>query len=449
MTLYLACAYIQIKETWPLSRAELYESFFEEYYDSYRALQNEHKQAVLGKKEAFGRWQWIAYLITSANRGPWTTLTPSGISSDSVTHFRLVLSEGTRCGVLVLDDVSNRPADLRGVVDRSAEGEPEERVRFSHHRFQEYFTARYLAEDAIAIDWLRLLDQPRWQETMINLAAITGRCPAVEALAASIAEIGACSGGKGVPATVPMFEDTSGGRHSAADDLHNSDIAEQILADRVELGSRLIREVRGHVGGAGEDFRRSLLGAIRNLSKIGNPSTQVRMLWAARNLSDVDLYEAIKHQLASETAWVREQALMVLAEFEPSRRGASSDLAFEIGIGLATGEFLRRAASYARAVVAARRIRAYWSLARAVLVSCCQVVALIGTAVFCYLEVIDRMPWLQMGYGILTSDVLGLLLVSSYGFVVRSDQLSSAVSVAMIVSLAVVIIVSGMSKGYV
>jgi hypothetical protein len=381
MILYLVCAFISAKETWPKSRAQLFESFFEYSYQRYQAQHSDPKHNLLGKGTAFVYWQRIAFLITLANKGAWIALTRDLLEC-RIEAFGRVIDEGRHCGVLVLDD---SPTELEESYELN-EDSSERRLRFTHHRFQEYFAACYLSDKSLAIDWPEVIDQPRWQETILYHAAMTHQCPAIELLVNS--------------ATEADFDSKHNEAHeSESNEMKvgdNRSYTERILADRIELASRVVREIgRDNIG---QRLWDSLLAAIRQFSTAGNPSSQVRMLWAAWNLPGVDLFDLLGYQLKSETAWVRDQALIVLTQFDPRRRGSTANLAFEIGLSLASGEFLFRGMAYFRAVGSARHFSAWLSLVQAVVISLIYILFSVGIVVVGYSQLAKALPVYQIPY---------------------------------------------------
>jgi hypothetical protein len=193
----------------------------------------------------------------------------------------------------------------------------------------------------------------------------------------------------------------------------------------------------------------SLLDSIGRLSEVGNPSTQVRMLWAAKNLPYVDLYDLIDNQLKSKVSWVRDQALMVIAQIDPTRHQNTANLVFEVGVGLANGELFVRFASYVRAVVTAGSFRGWWCLSAAVSLSLLYVCGLCGVVWMEYLSVSRFRPVI---YGPLTlvGCMLAVALLSAV-FVGRRIAppgiLGLVVSTAGLAVPSVYILVEGLSQG--
>ena len=164
-------------------------------------------------------WARIAYQITERNRGPAlpVDLLAAGRAEADV---REILRVGKRCVVLT----------------ESREGH-EHFIRFAHHRFQEYFAACHIHTARPEIDWLERLDAPRWQETMLSLILLGGEAGPVQALADSVATLTNLFRRKAVSEEADDAWDVLQGKEAALPDTE-----EALLADRVELCSRILRQ---------------------------------------------------------------------------------------------------------------------------------------------------------------------------------------------------------------
>jgi hypothetical protein len=185
----------------------LFESYTRRNYENYAQQENENGRTTLRLETLISIWARAAFLITYANESAYLD-----IGKLRRNHAAKAVEDGTHCGMLVQDEVEGGG------------------FRFAHHRFQEYFTALYIskfanfrAADHEKVVWLSVLDEPRWQETILNLASLSGPMEAILALRNSIAR--------------ERFN------NQAPTNILQRALAEQRAADRVELASRIIREV--------------------------------------------------------------------------------------------------------------------------------------------------------------------------------------------------------------
>src|SRR5262249_55160022 len=123
----------------------------------------------LGLTAALVGWSEIAYAINSRNLGSYINVYDLHQSDEAFRNE--LIAEGVYCGLLVRDE---------DTVDD---------VRFSHHRLQEFFAARYLSMVPQHLNWLNLLDDPRWRETILNLAAMSGESAPIRALGEALGQV--------------------------------------------------------------------------------------------------------------------------------------------------------------------------------------------------------------------------------------------------------------------
>lgn len=329
--LWLLCQFVKDPESggkWPESRVELLRFYSERNFE--RKLQEQTNvrsfAGGLHRAATLRIWSHIAYLITERNAG-------SSITVESLMHeidaadLASALYAGKICGVLRIAHSGSI-----GEYDTAQAS-----VKFAHHRFQEYFAADYIHQIRPTIRWEEKLRIPRWQETISNLV-LTGDAslvidPLIAALKAGL-EI--------------VSERASASNTEDLRDLRQDDEQETALAELVELTSRILRQ-GGH---SPQDTRKKLLGpfvqSVGLLAEKGNPITQVKMLYACKNVPDLDPIEEMKGILASPIAWVNDQATALMAGDTSVARAIGSNLPTEIGLDLARGSFLLRAVAYAR-----------------------------------------------------------------------------------------------------
>jgi hypothetical protein len=159
LMLFLTCRYLVAEGRWPRSRASLFRSYIQQHL---RQMADEGRLSFAeGEPESLlAGWSSMAFDLMLRARGDLSVG-----EADPRT-----IEVGRRAGILQIDT------------------DDEERVRFAHHRFQEFFAARHLmAAGHEIVDWSRVLDLPNWQETLLNLASLQPQCVALTQLQESIA----------------------------------------------------------------------------------------------------------------------------------------------------------------------------------------------------------------------------------------------------------------------
>jgi hypothetical protein len=325
LTLFLLTLFLTERRSWPATRAELFDHYLRFLFQQTPAALQAEAFPEAAWQAACGDWARLAFLTTTRHAGTSLELIDLPAEWDAARR-EAVVQTGRRCGLLVIDETD------------------EQAVRFTHHRLQEYLTAYYLDRheaELPALDWAALLDTPRWQETLINLASIQqGRSPVLHAVLASMREVVARSA---QPAPVgPAWA-------LPAED-------ERRLADRVVLASRVVRELGLDAGRLPPQFVESFSAALARLASAGRPTTQVKMLWAWNNAAGICPLDALALPLGSPIDWVREQALLLVSGRDPTRPETGIDLRRELAVDFANGHLLRRAGTYCRAAAGDWRV---------------------------------------------------------------------------------------------
>jgi hypothetical protein len=315
--------YLDEKKAWPTSRSVLFDQYLRRNYDKFESVQKTRSQQTrpLGYEAAVDQWSLIALTISQRNSGESLDLQMLDKELDR-SPIEAAVEEGVICGIMLRD-----------------EHEPTI-IRFGHHRVQEYLAAVQLANHPRQMDWLEVLDDPRWQETALNLATITGRAQAVDALEKSLPSRGFVIAGGGM--TNPAVSNRVAGV-----------IWERLAADRTVLAARVVRETGRNPGSAGAGLFLPTVSAVRQLLSIGNPITQVKMLAACQLLRDIDFYTIADPALTSPIGWVRNQALMIAAIFDATQRIVSESFSLQLVTDLASNRFLRRFPAYLKAAARA------------------------------------------------------------------------------------------------
>jgi hypothetical protein len=355
--LSLLCLFIANHERFPASRMELMEEYVRRSFT--RAFGDRTTEPPY--EEAYEIWATLAFLITNRNAG--TTVEFGELEASLGAHrpLRAAIVLGRRCGVL-------------------AEVEDHERclLRFAHHRMQEFFAARHIATVRPEIDWSAKLTVPRWQETLVNLAVSDVATPAlqflVETMTADTRQL------TPKPAKKKLRRSTEWARESddnaTARDETPASVAPAVvppveepqtivhdrLVDSVELAASIARNSQGH-----DQTTRVLEPVMRDsialLSMHGNPIAQVKMLGVCQTLPALASSGAIERALSSPIAWVRHQALIVLANTPTP----SVDLADRVLVDLVTGQLALRLKTYAKAAASSHSLRNWWAFAAGLL----------------------------------------------------------------------------------
>lgn len=348
--LYLLCFYLDRKQSWPDSRAELLRFFLEQNY----VRKEQERQDDLSfppYEEAVLDWAAVAFLITSRNLGG--TIAAHEIAKLpgwTLEQTERVVRLGRRCGVFI----------------ESVQG-GEHLVRLDHHRLQEYLTAVHIHADHPPIDWADKMDAPRWQETLVNLVVLGGGDDAIDVLSSVIAEF--VEGERRKREELKGYNDAS--RAPLMDDA-----AETVLADRIEVASRIARDA-SRTTLVVDKLLPVLRDAVSLLFEHGNPITQVKMIRVAIEVPEPQLIEAARRLLKSEVVWLRNQAL-ILTSF------SDADLPTSIAEDVANGELLPRILTYLKALRNVQQPGATYSLCVGVLCGVSEWVLHLATAIAIY-----------------------------------------------------------------
>jgi hypothetical protein len=397
LMLFLTCQYIYAEQRWPITRAGLFGSYLEQHLQRMalesRITFQEHEPQTL-----LDGCSQIAIGFLKKNRGE--TSVAEAVAAGGA-YIERVIDVGKRAGVLQSD------------------ADDDSRIRFAHHRFQEYFAARYMArvggEDGI--DWSRSLDLPAWQETLLNLASMRPQCLALAVLDASLRLPAEKLASEQSVDTSPIedFEDTL---YAA---LKESDVTwpldpyeERLWADRSVLASQIVREAAAQRTALPGGFAHTFHQSLRILANVGRPTSQVKMLWAWKNAPGTNVAVALAEPLSSSIGWVRDQAIILVASI--SHTDVSRNLGIDLSIDFASENVLRRLATYLRA---ARSSGRRW-IALTAWTACCQVLlwalAIAASAAMSTLAVDELSPYRELSFlstglahGILAASILALV----------------------------------------
>jgi len=324
--LWLLCYQLQQRGSWPASRVELLRYYIEETYRRKSKALDDDETPFPPVDPALAGWSKFAYTITNSNRG--SAIAVSALVSDNGLDVDDLIRVGKRCGVL-----------------QESLNENERQIRFEHHRFQEFFTALFINQRQTEVLWLDKLDAPRWQETMVNLILMGGGEDAISTLTEAIEE--------GIPlgpgSTLGLEKNIPGN--------------ESLVADRIELASRIIRQAGSSSTLLATALTSTFEKAIRFFSEHGNPITQVKMMRACQNVPQVDIFQVLQKSLKSPINWVRNQALIIVSSSNRGPLATGSHFATELGYDLANGLLPLRVKAYCKAAAASKQKRNWWCVA--------------------------------------------------------------------------------------
>lgn len=297
--------------TWPKSRAELFRFHINGLYDRLLGrLRDDPRFNESRREEVYRAWAELAFRMTRTHGGVYVRR--DDLSDWDEARAELALESGSQSGLLACVEMGSNQA-----------------YRFTHHRFQEYLTAHHLANDrgaAASVRWDALVDNPRWQETLLNLVSMEGgRSEALAVVEASMGQV---------------VEDSRAGSEHVSKH-HTAEEHERLLADRVEFASRIIRELGGERGRVSPSFRDAFVTSLTLLARKDLPTTQVKMLLAWQNSGGLCPIESLEAPLRSKIDWVKGQAIVAVASQAGTHVRGDADLAFELGLDLANSELAR------------------------------------------------------------------------------------------------------------
>lgn len=337
--LWLLCTYLQEEQEWPKSRVHLLD-----YYNHFNYLRKIHDASTADAPHTMNRdfliWGHIAYEITTRNQG--SAIPVSEIERFVPDEDWQAIRTGLQCGVLQESLDTQQPL-----------------IRFEHHRFQEYFTAFYLSEserERATIKWLDKLDAPRWQETIFNLVLMGSGLEALATLAGAIES--------------DVYLLTS-------EPTANRSQVETFLADRVELGARILEQTQETSATFASLFS-IVKDAVYWLADHGNPITRVKMLWIARIIPNIDIFRVAREALASNVSWVRQQALIITSASGQVRQGGLQE---DLLLSFVSWRFVARIGGFFR-IAKTLKQKAFWFvLASAFLLSITELAVGVGILV--------------------------------------------------------------------
>ena len=346
--LSLLCEHLVEEGGWPKSRINLIEAAVRKTYQA-KLKSGDIAPGVPRFESLLREWARIAFALSTLDTGnsiPFSQIIKPSISARDLNR---TIRIGKRCGVLA--ESSEDFAHL---------------VCFEHHRMQEYFTALQINLNGPDLNWSKLIDAPRWQETLINLCLMGETGGALQTLKklleADVVKVAAWAAAKGklTRSARRVLERLSNPDVPAqTDDEHLSEeeselvkskapltpSQESLLADRIELAATISKIVSRAT--SAEDLASLVSNAITVLMPEGTPPTQVKLLRAGLDSTDPAILDALRIPLSSKTKWVRDKALIVLSSADAL---ASGEFLFErIGYDLATGEFFGRVPAYVSA----------------------------------------------------------------------------------------------------
>lgn len=321
--LKLLCNYLHTHAKWPSSRVELLHSYLEDEHwrkenEATRgfATQTEKNSPEYLAKRAklFQQLARLAYRI--ADRGMGCFIPEKELlDTDLAQKKEMVdmIQQGRSCGFLVARN------DART-------------IGFVHHRIDEYFTALYLGESGMEIDWMTKLDSPRWLETMQNLILLGDkRQDALLALCAAVSH----------PFVAKQEQIDAYRASSDAKRARPFQFKDEIeLALRVEVAARMVGQAHGVIRAVEVELLPRVRNGIEQLAAVGRDATVVRMMWAAQHLPPGDSALVEIKKVIDSCKWVKREAFKLRLTNRNFRKhmGADQD---ELALNLAAGSYLQ------------------------------------------------------------------------------------------------------------
>jgi hypothetical protein len=381
LTLYLLREYLTDRQAWPRNRNELFEAYI--YKVLLRGIQGVEVGARIAPDAAKEALAQVAFAIATVGGGSYIDVRQlNDILGDKFAE--VVLRIGFGSGILSIDPYKkvNFESERRmGVLM------PDESVGFFHHRIQEYLCAYHLsnADDRSVLDWDQLLDNPRWQETVLHLALMpkSGSAPWA-VLRNSLEEVLEVYGQIAAQKEALKDEEKTVRKQREAikpDSVSHSQMGsiehyspektqqrrelqeradglmtqrlelkpepgwERQLADRTLLSARAFA-IKADLMDRDDDLLRNAVGTI---AAHGRPTSQVKMLLAWKDASALIAAEAVEVPRRSPVAWVRNQAILAFARLAGTRKHPDASLRDELEFDFATGHIQSRAAVYFKA----------------------------------------------------------------------------------------------------
>jgi hypothetical protein len=314
-SLWLLALYLREKAIWPDTRTELLKFLYDYQYQRKRDESKDATHLWPSQEQLFRDWGKLALLITQRNLG--TDIGIHEVRALFGQRTDAIVEAGRACSVL----------------QQSLDHDPP-LIRFEHHRAQEYFTARGVVESGAQIDWAVLLDLPRWQETLVNVAQMDSKSAPLSVLTEKLNEIGVEESEDDTDSDDEDERDTP----SAEEQVGRVTMAlqESRMAEQVELSTRVLRAVSKTEEAA--QLEQAVSNASLWLVTHGNPTSQVKMLRLTDRLPDQGKRDIVDKAMKSRVEWVRNQANEIVASLAGSV--TASPLPIEVANAYADGSIL-------------------------------------------------------------------------------------------------------------
>jgi hypothetical protein len=348
----LFCEWLESNKSWPTSRPEMLESYFENIYT--RA-----KSRLIGNAESlpqdrglvFDAWAEIACLATQhdATAGLPLVMVPEQIwgrnRQSSLSRYESVRA-GEFCGVL------ERPT--------------EDSVRFIRQRDREFFAARYYADGEPGRAFTAAFDSPLWEEVAINVI--------LKGDSASKLLMGAWT--EALAIHVRSYNESIE-KHSGPERAPSMPRAEQDeWVRKVELTARLLRQTRPSSRVVPESLVRVFGTSVDAILQAGRSRSKERVIEACRGLAEWDVLGLLEPAIRSPVRFIQMLGLSVLHE-RASGPNSRIELPKQIGIDLAKGEMLRVINAYMKTILQLRDGKNRFYVAAGVIAALVQTSALL------------------------------------------------------------------------
>ena len=335
--LWLLCLYIYRNQRIPANRTSLLQYYYEYMYSEKLPTLADELSSPWNCHPLFDLWGEIAFELTIRNQG----------IELSMHDINLLLGNDAADAVIA--------GRICGVIQQSF-GDEISKIRFEHHRAQEYFTAWKLVRSPEGFDWDNKLDVPRWQETLVNVAQMGAGADALDVLSRSLRGIS-----EQVDGEVDKLE---------------TYLRESLISERVEVTGRIARELP--ITPRRAELWNDVVGAVRWLLKEGNAVSKIRALRLVQQNPEYFTVSELSVPLTDTSSWVRDQAQTVAAVL--STDIASSPLPVELIFGFTRGTLWGRWRTFLRIAKTTNKVglSLLWTLGSALSLAQAGVFALIG-----------------------------------------------------------------------
>jgi hypothetical protein len=305
-SLALLAGHIFFNNAIPVDRGELLADFFRRTLKEKTGRQAEHPDSFNRFwDECSSVWANLAFLLSRS--GDASEVRSDQLSERSHSNFAVpfqkvdvALAAGFKAGILITEGVQKK-------------------LRFSHHRYQEYFTARYIVDSRPPVNWDQIIDSQRWQEILLLVVSLGGLLPNIDNHLPEIP-------------TASMWKELSLKR-------------EADLSDRIAFLVRISEAGRRRTEPVFEALSVRAERSVETAISCGNPATQLQMLRVFTRLKTAPI-SFLAPALATRNSTVAAQALVLRAEITRFVLDKPVSVFEDLLIELRSGTLPRRFSAY-------------------------------------------------------------------------------------------------------